>query len=292
MACFDKPITGTSAEASRLAASAARCTCTPAAANTYCAMSPIGTASSSASAGLLRGVLRSDVPMAAHVSWRCGGRARRTYAPADLADLCDFLRTLPSREPLCFVGLGSNLLVRDGGWAGTVILMHRPSAEIRLEGEQFWADAGAACPKLARHAARECFEGAEFLAGVPGTLGGAVAMNAGTALGELEAVLVAVEGLLGGELVRLGRHEECCHDGSGNRDSRTRTASTRLLRGCQGKGKLPLKQDHRQCQGPLEAFDRNAGFSLLELGLAQGTEFRQHLFDFRLGRTHVPVPAA
>ena len=125
------------------------------------------TALSSASADRLRGVLRTDVSMASHVSWRCGGRARRTYQPADLADLCNFLRTLPSNEPLCFVGLGSNLLLRDGGWLGTVILMHRSSAAIRLEGEQFWADAGAACPKLARHAARESFEGAEFLAGVP-----------------------------------------------------------------------------------------------------------------------------
>jgi UDP-N-acetylmuramate dehydrogenase len=142
-------------------------------------MSEPVTALSSASADRLRGVLRTDVSMASHVSWRCGGRARRTYQPADLADLCNFLRTLPSNEPLCFVGLGSNLLLRDGGWLGTVILMHRSSAAIRLEGEQFWADAGAACPKLARHAARESFEGAEFLAGVPGTVGGALAMNAG-----------------------------------------------------------------------------------------------------------------
>jgi len=142
-------------------------------------MSEPVTALSSASTSMLRGVLHSDEPMAAHVSWRCGGRARRAYQPADLADLCQFLRTAPVNEPLCFVGLGSNLLVRDGGWLGTVILMHRSSAAIRLEDEQFWADAGAACPKLARHAARECFEGAEFLAGVPGTVGGALAMNAG-----------------------------------------------------------------------------------------------------------------
>ena len=72
----------------------------------------------------LRGELRRDEPMARHVSWRTGGRADRFYVPADLDDLGAFLRQLPDDEPLLFVGLGSNLLVRDGGLRGTVILMH------------------------------------------------------------------------------------------------------------------------------------------------------------------------
>ena len=135
--------------------------------------------------GLLRGRLFADEPMGRHVSWRAGGRAARCYAPADADDLAVFLRTLPAGEPLCFVGLGSNLLVRDGGYAGTVIQMHSPHATLRMEQpegmdvECIYAAAGAASPKVARFAATHDYEGAEFLAGVPGSVGGALAMNAG-----------------------------------------------------------------------------------------------------------------
>ena len=129
--------------------------------------------------GALRGRLREDESMARHVSWRAGGRAARAYVPKDLADLQAFLRLLPPDEPVCFVGLGSNLLVRDGGFAGTVILMHNTHGAMRLDGELVFAEAGVASPKVARFAATRGFEGAEFLAGVPGTIGGALAMNAG-----------------------------------------------------------------------------------------------------------------
>ncbi len=115
---------------------------------------------------VLRGILRLNEPMSKHVSWRAGGVAARAYTPADQADLAAFLATLPKGEPVCFVGLGSNLLVRDGGYRGTVVLMHSPHGAMR-------------CPKVARLAAMHSFEGAEFLAGVPGTVGGALAMNAG-----------------------------------------------------------------------------------------------------------------
>jgi UDP-N-acetylmuramate dehydrogenase len=90
-----------------------------------------------------------------------------------------FLATLPKSETVCFVGLGSNLLVRDGGFRGTVVLMHSPHGEMRVEGDSLYAEASVACPKVARLAATHGFEGAEFLAGVPGTVGGALAMNAG-----------------------------------------------------------------------------------------------------------------
>jgi UDP-N-acetylmuramate dehydrogenase len=127
----------------------------------------------------LRGRLLEGEPMAKHVSWRAGGRAARAYVPADLADLQAFLRTLPDGEPVCFVGLGSNLLVRDGGFRGTVVLMHNTRGTIRLDDELVFAEAGVASPKVARFAATHGREGAEFLAGVPGTIGGALAMNAG-----------------------------------------------------------------------------------------------------------------
>jgi len=130
-------------------------------------------------AAILRGTLRLNERMDRHVSWRAGGVAGRAYVPADHADLAAFLATLPKGEPVCFVGLGSNLLVRDGGFRGTVVLMHSPHGAMRVEGDLIYADASVACPKVARFAATRGFEGAEFLAGVPGTVGGALAMNAG-----------------------------------------------------------------------------------------------------------------
>jgi UDP-N-acetylmuramate dehydrogenase len=130
-------------------------------------------------AAALRGTLRLNEPMARHVTWRAGGLAARAYSPADLDDLALFLHTLPADEPVQFVGLGSNLLVRDGGYRGTVVLVHSSRGAARVEGGLLYAEAGTAAPKVARFAGTHALEGAEFLAGVPGTVGGALAMNAG-----------------------------------------------------------------------------------------------------------------
>jgi len=127
----------------------------------------------------LRGELRLDEPLARYVTWRAGGRARRLYRPADLDDLAAFLARLPGDEPLLFIGLGSNLLVRDGGYAGTVVLTHAAGRHPACVDGTVYAEAGVASPKVARFAARNDLAGAEFLAGVPGTVGGALAMNAG-----------------------------------------------------------------------------------------------------------------
>jgi UDP-N-acetylmuramate dehydrogenase len=134
-----------------------------------------------------------DEPMAKHVSWRAGGKADRFFHPRNLDQLSSFLRTLPGGEPVLFVGLGSNLLVRDGGYRGTVILMH--SAELRpeLSEGRLRAAAGVAAPKVARIAATHGFVGAEFLAGIPGTVGGALAMNAGCYGSETWDVVDSVE---------------------------------------------------------------------------------------------------
>ncbi len=140
----------------------------------------------------LRGELRLNEPMARHVSWRAGGTAARTYAPADRDDLCAFLRANSATGDLYFVGLGSNLLVRDGGVRATVVFTHWALRQISLlapasTGEdtiEIHAGAGIASPKAARFAALHGAEGAEFLAGIPGTLGGALAMNAGCYGGE------------------------------------------------------------------------------------------------------------
>jgi len=127
----------------------------------------------------LRGVLRLNEPMKKHVTWRAGGTAARAYSAADAADLAAFLRSLPLGEPVLLVGLGSNLLVRDGGFRGTVILTHSSRGVIRMDGDLVYAEAGMAAPRVARFSATHSLEGAEFLAGVPGTVGGALAMNAG-----------------------------------------------------------------------------------------------------------------
>lgn len=127
----------------------------------------------------LRGELREDESMARHVSWRAGGPAARVYRPADLADLGAFLRLLPATEEIAFIGLGSNALVRDGGFAGSVILTHAAAKRPEIAGQRICADAGVANPKVARFAAMHDFGDAEFLAGIPGCVGGALAMNAG-----------------------------------------------------------------------------------------------------------------
>ncbi|MGA0025552.1 MAG: UDP-N-acetylmuramate dehydrogenase [Burkholderiales bacterium] len=146
----------------------------------------------------LRGKLTRDEPMARHVSWRAGGLARRAYAPTDLKDMALFLRGLPDGEPVLFAGLGSNLLVRDGGFAGTVIFTHWALRELRLMGSDssggtIRVQSGVACPKVARTAALNELAGAEFLAGIPGTIGGALAMNAGCYGGETWDLVEKVE---------------------------------------------------------------------------------------------------
>ena len=90
----------------------------------------------------LRGELRENEPMSKHVSWHAGGPARRFFAPADLEDLSAFLGQLPPDEPILFVGLGSNLLVREGGWRGTVVLTYGPGKPMRLEEGLIYAEAG------------------------------------------------------------------------------------------------------------------------------------------------------
>ena len=128
----------------------------------------------------LRGEMRCDVPMSRHTSWRAGGAAEHMYRPADLNDLLAFLRGLPADEPLHAVGLGSNLLVRDGGLRGTVLLLHGALGELRLEADgSVYAEAGVPGAKLARFAALHNLRGAAFCAGIPGTVGGMLAMNAG-----------------------------------------------------------------------------------------------------------------
>lgn len=146
----------------------------------------------------LRGELRSDEPMARHVSWRAGGRAKVFFQPADLEDLQAFLAAYPADWPVLFVGLGSNLLVRDGGFDGAVVLTHHALTGIEAMTPTggrllFRAGAGVPAPHLARFVARHGGAGAEWMAGVPGTVGGALAMNAGCYGGETWSHVVSVQ---------------------------------------------------------------------------------------------------
>lgn len=142
----------------------------------------------------LRGSLLRDEPMARHTTWRVGGPADRFYIPADADDLAEFLRSLPAEEPLLWLGLGSNLLVRDGGIRGTVIATAKAlNALARTDATHVRVEVGVPCAILARFCAREGLAGAEFLVGIPGTFGGALAMNAGCFGGETWQVVETVE---------------------------------------------------------------------------------------------------
>ena len=133
----------------------------------------------------LRGKLMLDEPMARHTSWRLGGPADSYYVPADLADLQQFLAQLDPDIELLWVGLGSNLLVRDGGFRGQVIapLNALKQIELQIDGE-LYVECGSSCARLAKFCQKKGLAGADFFAGIPGTVGGALAMNAGAFGGE------------------------------------------------------------------------------------------------------------
>lgn len=127
----------------------------------------------------LRGELTMNASLARYTSWRVGGEAKAIYRPVDVDDLSTFLSQLPKDEAVLWIGLGSNLLIRDGGFDGTVIVTSGALQDLEVEGQTVKAQVGVYCSKLAKQAAKAGLTGAAFLAGIPGTLGGAVAMNAG-----------------------------------------------------------------------------------------------------------------
>ncbi|MGH8197002.1 MAG: UDP-N-acetylmuramate dehydrogenase [Steroidobacteraceae bacterium] len=124
-------------------------------------------------------VLRNE-PMSQHTSWRVGGPADAWFTPRDVEDLSKFLRSLPAQVPVTWVGLGSNLLVRDGGIRGVVVSVHGIlNALERVGPDRVRAEAGVPCARLGRQCAKWQLGPADFFAGIPGTVGGALAMNAG-----------------------------------------------------------------------------------------------------------------
>jgi UDP-N-acetylmuramate dehydrogenase len=142
----------------------------------------------------LRGEMRYNEPMSRHVSWRAGGNAKCYFMPADIEDLSVLLASLPDDEAILWLGLGSNTLVRDAGFDGTVIALQGVLNELeRVNGNRVYAGAGVTAAKLARYCAKQDLVGAEFFAGIPGLVGGALAMNAGAFGGETWRHVLSVE---------------------------------------------------------------------------------------------------
>ena len=128
----------------------------------------------------VRGKLEENVSLARYTSWKVGGLADILFQPVDLEDLQNYLSNLDESLPITWLGRGTNVLIRDGGIRGVVIVMHSCMNNLEKNGENLVrAEVGVSCAKLARTAAEYELQGAEFLAGIPGTVGGALAMNSG-----------------------------------------------------------------------------------------------------------------
>lgn len=143
----------------------------------------------------VRGRLLRDEPLGPFTWFRVGGAAQVLFLPADHEDLGAFLKALPQNVPVSVLGVGSNVIVRDGGVEGVVIrLAGRPFGAISIEGDLITAGAGALDSAVARAAAKAGLAGLEFYAGIPGSIGGALTMNAGCYGSETKDVLVSAWG--------------------------------------------------------------------------------------------------
>jgi UDP-N-acetylmuramate dehydrogenase len=143
----------------------------------------------------LRGALQGNAPMAALSWFKTGGPAQVFFEPADESDLAYFLERLDPAVPVLALGCGSNLLVRDGGIAGAVIHLGKPFQDITVQGPLIRAGAGAPDVKLASAAAKAGVSGLSFYRGVPGSIGGALRMNAGAYGAETADVFVSCRGV-------------------------------------------------------------------------------------------------
>lgn len=140
-----------------------------------------------------RGRLVADAPLGPQTWFRTGGPAEVLFRPADVEDLASFLAALPTDVAVTVLGVGSNLLVRDGGVKGVVVRLMRGFTGVAVEGNELVSGAGAPDLNVALTARDHALAGLEFLSGIPGTIGGAVAMNGGAYGGELSHVLVSAE---------------------------------------------------------------------------------------------------
>ena len=187
-----------------------------------------------------------DESMSRHTSWRAGGNAKQYVQPGSLSELAEFIATLPEDEEIVFMGLGSNTLIRDGGFDGTVIATQAVMSQLEMiDDTTVYVGAGVAGAKLARFCSKHGLVGAEFFAGIPGLVGGALAMNAGAFGGETWPLVVAVETLnrkgeitkrLAGEFKYSYRHVE------GPKDEWFVSATLKLARKDQQDNTVDIKQ--------------------------------------------------
>ena len=187
-----------------------------------------------------------DESMSRHTSWRAGGNAKQYVQPESLSELAEFIATLPEDEEIVFMGLGSNTLIRDGGFDGTVIATQAVMSQLEMiDDTTVYVGAGVAGAKLARFCSKHGLVGAEFFAGIPGLVGGALAMNAGAFGGETWPLVVAVETLnrkgeitkrLAGEFKYSYRHVE------GPKDEWFVSATLKLARKDQQDNTVDIKQ--------------------------------------------------
>ena len=141
----------------------------------------------------IAGRMQADAPLAAQTWFRVGGPAEVLVRPADMDDLTAFLRAMPLHVPVTVIGAASNMIVRDGGVAGVVLRLARGFGEIVVEADGIVAGGAALDATVAEHAASACLTGLEYLSGIPGSIGGAVAMNAGAYGGDVAGTLDWVE---------------------------------------------------------------------------------------------------
>ncbi|MGF1605120.1 MAG: UDP-N-acetylmuramate dehydrogenase [Rhodothalassiaceae bacterium] len=155
----------------------------------------------------LRGRLLGKASLRRLTWFRAGGPADWLFEPADREDLALFMAALPQEMPITVLGTGSNILIRDGGVDGVVVHLGKTFQTIEIDGERVRAGGGTSDVALAQAAAQASLTGLEFLRGVPGTVGGAVAMNAGAYGQEVADVFISAELLLrDGEIVERPRH--------------------------------------------------------------------------------------
>lgn len=154
---------------------------------------------------IVRGTYRFNAPLAGTNWFGVGGAAQVLFKPADTQDLAHFIQNKPAALPLTIIGVGSNLIVRDGGIDGVVIRLGRGFTDMKVGGDVIEAGAAVMDINLARFAAGEARAGLEFFSGIPGTLGGALAMNAGAYGRETKDVLIKAEAVTpAGEIISLG----------------------------------------------------------------------------------------
>ncbi len=141
-------------------------------------------------------------------SWKVGGNAENFVICSDINFLCELIKNNKVQKPIKFIGLGSNILVRDNGVKGTTIIMHKGLNNFFREEELFYSEAGLSCSKFSKLIAKEGYTDSAFLSGIPGTIGGALAMNAGCYGSEIWSYVKKVLMInVNGELIERGLND-------------------------------------------------------------------------------------